>query len=120
VLERSAGAGSKERAPWHVRNACGLAAAGLGFIALVAAFVMQFGGKRDIDQLPDMRVTIPLFTLVLAAAVAALFVRRETTRALPVAGLGMAGAALALGWVIVACAVAIAAIIVIAIISKFT
>lgn len=118
MLQKSAGTNSSDRAPWHVRNMYGLGAVAAGIAALIAAFVMQFGGDRALDQLPDMRITVPLLLVAIGTGVTS-FVRREPHRYLSVAGMGMAGAAVALGWVIVACAVALASIIVIAIIAKF-
>ncbi len=105
---------------WYLRNLCGYVAVALGFASLIAAFTMQFGGTHGFDpaHLPDVRVTIPLLVLAVGAGAGAL-VRREPLRPLPIAGVGMAGAAMLLGWVVVACAVALVSIVVIAVIAKF-
>lgn len=121
MLERSAGTPSSPRPPWYARHACGAGALAVGLVALTAAFMMQFGGDREIDEIPDLRVTAPLLLCALGLAIAA-WVRRESAAArnMGVVGVGMAGAALALGWVVVAALVAAAALLVIALIAKFT
>lgn len=116
VLERAT---PPKRVPWYQANAFGLGALGVGFASLIAAFVMQFGGEREITEVPDMRITIPLLIMAVGVGVTAL-VRREPWRAMAIAGMGMAGAALALGWMIVAAAVALGAVVAILIIAKFT
>jgi fructose-specific phosphotransferase system IIC component len=109
----------QQAAPWYQRNPAGIAAVVVGFVSLIAAFAMQFGGhKFDPTHLPDVRVTIPLLA-VAAIAGAASFVRKEPLRPLPIAGVGMAAAALALGWIIVASAVAVVSLLVIVLIAKF-
>lgn len=116
MLQRSAGSG---RPPWIVRHACGLGAVAVGFAALIAAFVMQFGGGREITTVPNPWITVPLF-LATAGVAAGAFVRREPLKALPIAGAAMAASALVLGWLVLVAAVALVAAIAILIISKLS
>jgi hypothetical protein len=89
-----------------------------GLASLVAAAFMQFGGQREITQPPDAWVTVPLLALaVIAAGVA--FARHEPHRALAIGGVGLAAAAVALGWVLVAAAVGAGAVLACIIIAKF-
>jgi len=89
-----------------------------GAASLLAALIMQFGGQRQITEPPDARVTIPLLVLA-ALATGVAFYRREPHRPLAILGIGMATAALALGWVIVAIAVAAGTLLACVIIAKF-
>lgn len=104
--------------PFHKRHAANLVAVAAGSLSLVAAFLMQFTGHRAVTDLPNPWVTVPLL-IVAALAVAFAFLRREPHRAPAVLGLGMAAVAVALGWVVVASAVAAGALIICLIIAKF-
>lgn len=95
-----------------------MVAAIAGLASLVAAVFMQFGGHREITQPPDPRVTVPLLVLAIAG-VAVAFVRKEPHRALAYGGIGMAAAAVALGWVVVAAAVGAGAVLCCIVIAKF-
>ena len=118
MLERAASPPTRSLEPFHRRHQGGLVAVGAGLISLVAAFIMQFGGSRNVTEIPNPWVTGPLL-LVALGGVGWAFFRREPHRFLPVAGLGMAGAAVALGWVVVACAVAAGAALLCLLIAKF-
>jgi uncharacterized membrane protein YccC len=79
--------------PWLARHAAGVAALGLGILAFVVVAVSQ-------DQLwstPDPKISVPAFGVTAAAAVVSL-ARRERAYSLVLAALGLAGAALVLGW----------------------
>jgi hypothetical protein len=89
-----------------------------GAASLAAASVMQFGGHRLITEPPNPWVTVPLLVVALVG-VAVAFTRREPHRPLAIIGVGMAAAAVALGWVLVAAAVGAGAVIACAIIAKF-
>jgi hypothetical protein len=116
VLERAAGTPSSE--PWYRTHVGGLVAAVAGVASIIAAGFMQFGGHREITQPPDARVTVPLLVLAIVG-VAVAFVRKEPHRALAFSGIGLAAAAVALGWVLVAAAVGAGAVLCCIVIAKF-
>ncbi len=91
----------------------------VGAASLIAAMFMQFGGARELTEPPEPWVTVPLLALAALGAGAA-FARREPHRAVSIVGVGMAVAAVALGWVIVAAAVGAGAVLACLIIAKFT
>jgi hypothetical protein len=116
VLERAAGTPSSQ--PWYRTHVGGLVAALAGLASIVAAVFMQFGGHREITQPPDPRVTVPLLALAIVGVAVAL-VRKEPHRVLAFSGIGMAAAAVALGWVLVAAAVGAGAVLACIVIAKF-
>lgn len=80
-------------ADWLGTHAAGAASLALGIAAFIVVAVTQ-------DQLwstPDPRISVPAFALTAAAAGISL-ARRERAYPLWLAGLGLAGAALVLGW----------------------
>lgn len=111
ALQREAGEPATA-GEWVRKHAAGLAAAGLGLIAIAVASIGYFATGNEIATMPDVRMTGPLLAVTAAAAVASL-VRREGTYALPVCGLALAGAAMVLGWVIVVGIIVLAAALVI-------
>jgi len=96
----------------------GLVAGVAGFASLIAAMFMQFGGQRQITEPPNAWVTVPLLAAAMLGAGWAFF-RREPHRPLAIIGVGMAAAAVALGWVLVAAAVGAGAVLACIIIAKF-
>jgi hypothetical protein len=118
VLERSAGTPSNDRLAFPRAHAGGLIAIVAGAASLIAALIMQFGGQRQITEPPNAWVTVPLLVLAALGAGVAFF-RREPHRPMAIVGVGMATAALALGWVIVAAAVAAGTVLACVIIAKF-
>lgn len=98
TLQREAGTPPSES--WVRAHLAGLIAFTVGLIALAVAAWLQFAGDREITDVPDPRVTIPLMAAALVAAGVSL-VRRERAYALPVFGASMGVAAIAIGWVIV-------------------
>ena len=81
------------RRAWLVRRPAGALAAVLGALAFVVAAVAQ----RELWSVPDWQVTAPgLAATAIAAAVS--IARREHAYPLWLAGLGLAAAALVLGW----------------------
>lgn len=88
---------------WLVRHALGLAAVVVGAVSFMIAAIRQ----DELWSTPDHRVTIPLFVLALVLGVIS-FVRQEPSRLLPLAGVALAGVAVALGWVIVVGAILVA------------
>ena len=75
------------------RHAFGLAALGLGILAFVVVAVSQ----DALWSAPDPRISVPAFA-VTAIAAGISVARRERAYSLCLAGLGLAGAALVLGW----------------------
>jgi hypothetical protein len=114
VLERSAAPG---RRPWFLAHAASILSLSVGFAALIAGYWLQFHDRRDITQIPDLRVMLPLFGVTAAAGILAL-VRREPRPALPVMAIAFASAALVLGWFLLVLAVAAATVVVLLIVLK--
>jgi hypothetical protein len=81
--------------PWLVAHGAGAAALALGVIAFVVVMVAQDAPWST----PDWRLSVPGFVLTAAAAGMAL-ARRERSMPLWLSGLGLATAALVLGWVL--------------------
>ncbi len=81
------------RVEWLRGHAAGVAALGLGLVAFALAAMTQHGAWSS----PDWRISVPGFVVTLAASVASL-VRREKAWLLWPIGLGLAAAALVLGW----------------------
>jgi hypothetical protein len=90
-------------ADWLARHAAGVASLALGIVAFVVVAVTQ-------DQLwstPDPRISVPAFALTAAAAAISL-ARRERAYPLWLGGIGLAGAALVLGWFVMLAIVVVA------------
>ena len=81
------------RGAWVRAHAAGVAALGLGLVAFTVAAMTQHG----VWSSPDWRVSVPGCVVTLAASVASL-VRREKAWVLWPLGLGLAAAAIVLGW----------------------
>ena len=80
-------------ASWLAQSpACAVTLA-LGLIAFVVVAISQ----HELWSTPDWRISVPGFVATAAAASTAI-VRRERAYALWLLGLGLAGAALVLGW----------------------
>jgi hypothetical protein len=89
----------------------------VGFAALVIAAVMVLRAGTLFENIPDLRITVPLW-IATAVSGAVSLMRRERNPALVVAGVAMASAALALGWVLVLAAVAAGALLIIYVMSE--
>jgi len=103
-----AGAGARRR--WIRAHAAGLVALMVGLSSFVAGAI----GQPRLMAAPDWHVTVPcLIAAALATAVS--LVRRESSIALPLVGLGLAAVAAVLGWFLVVAIIvaATAAVIVI-------
>lgn len=84
-------------------------------MSIAVALVLRTG--RMFGQVPDWRLVVPLWAgAAVAAAVSG--VRREGNYGLAVAGLILASAALALGWVLVLAAVAAVTLVIIYVMSE--
>jgi len=80
---------------WLIKHAAGVASLVLGALAFIVVAISQ-------DQMwaqPDWRISVPAFVLTAVAAIAAI-VRKEHSSTYWLLGLGLAGAALVLGWVL--------------------
>ncbi|MEZ4361163.1 MAG: hypothetical protein R3B48_13340 [Kofleriaceae bacterium] len=84
-------------------RAAGLAALTLGAVGFIVVTVSQ----RSVWAQPDWRLTTPFFVASLAAAAVAL-ARKEPSYALPLLGVGLAAAAMVLGWFLLVAAVVVA------------
>jgi len=80
---------------WLQQHAAGVLALALGALAFIVVAVSQ----TQMWETPDWRISVPGFVLTGATAVAAI-VRKEHSSTLWLLGLGLAGAALVLGWVL--------------------
>ncbi len=80
------------------------AALGLGLLGFIVAAIVQ----DHVFAAANLEVALPAFGLTLAAAIGSL-VRQERAPALWLAGLGLAAAALVLGWFLIAAVVVAAA-----------
>ncbi len=95
----------------------GLACLALGLVSFAFAASVVIRHQSLFEVVPDWRVTVPLWTAaVIAATVSRL--RHEGALALSVAGLALASAAMALGWVLVLAMVASVAHVVIYVMSE--
>ncbi len=84
-------------------------------VAIAAVLVLRHHSL--LEEMPDWRVTVPLWVgTVVAAAVSG--VRREGTYGLAVAGVALASAALALGWVLALAIVAAVTLVIIYVMSE--
>lgn len=96
---------------WARAHAAGLATLALGLLTFVLVAVLQ---RDHLWQTPDLRLALPLLGATVAGAVASLL-RRERLPALPLAGVGLAAAAMVLGYVVVLGAVVLVTTLVIVI-----
>lgn len=87
-----------------VAHAAGLVAMTVGAVAFIVVVIRQ----KELWSQPDVRLTVPLFVATLVPA-AISFVRKEGSYALPLLGLGLAGASIVMGWFFATLAVAVVA-----------
>lgn len=99
-----------EAGVWLQRHVAGIVALVLG----LATFLVVAISQQPIFSTPDPRISIPGFTATLIAALFS-WGRREHARAYWLAGLGLAAAALVLGWFLMLAIVVGATAVVIAI-----
>lgn len=102
---------------WWLRHAAGVTCFGLGVVSIAIAAVLQMRQDALFERIPDPRLTVPLWVAAAIACTASIL-RREGNYGLVVAGVALASAALALGWVLVLAAVAAAALIAIYVLSE--
>ena len=96
-MELKAEAKASPRRPtleqWLASHAGGMVALLLGVISFVVVALVI----ADIKDIPDWRITVPFFVATVAAGTVS-FARREGTVAIPLLGIGLAAAAMVLGW----------------------
>ena len=97
---------------WAARHLAGLLCISLGIISVAVAAVLVLRRNALFSEVPDWRVTVPIWVAAAAAAVVSA-VRRERTYGLAVGGVALASAALALGWVLLLAIVAAVTLVVI-------
>ena len=97
---------------WFQRQPAAVLCLGFGALAIVAASILVMAGEGLFEQLPDLRVVLPLW-IACAACGAASVVRREKSYALVLSGVSLASASLLLGWVLALVAVAAIALVII-------
>jgi hypothetical protein len=95
-----------------MRHLAGICCVALGMVSVAIAAVLVIRRDALFDEVPDWRVTVPLWAAAATAAVVSA-VRREGSYGLAVLGVALASAAFALGWVLVLAAVATVTLIVI-------
>lgn len=83
-----------------------------GGIAVIVAAIFVMQGQGLFEELPDLRVMLPLW-IVSALAGAASVLRKERSYGLVLAGVALASASLLLGWVLALVAVAAVALVII-------
>ena len=82
------------RHEWKATHAAGIVTLVLGVVTLIVTLIAQ----HQLWSTPDWRITVPGFALTLVAALLAI-VRKEKSSTYWLLGLGLAGSALVLGWV---------------------
>ncbi len=97
---------------WLRAHAAGLAALVCGAVGFIVVTVRQ----GELWSQPDWRITVPIFVATLVPTAVA-FVRKEPSHALPLLGLGLAAAAMVLGWFFVTAAVVVGTGLVILVLS---
>jgi hypothetical protein len=94
--------------PWalsHVAGLVGLAIGAIGFLVVALS-------QDRMWATPDWRIAVPFLAGAVVAAVASI-ARREGFYALPLVGVGLAAAALVLGWFVITAIVVGATVVVI-------
>lgn len=102
---------------WHTSHLAGLVCVALGIVSIAVAAILVLRNDALFSEAPDWRVTVPLWTAAAAAAVVSR-VRREGSYGFAVAGVALASAALALGWVLLLAIVATVTLLIIYIMSE--
>ena len=100
-LERAAGIDSK---PWLLGHVAGLVCMVLGSISLIWAGILTMQANALFAQVPAPWLTVPLLVGAIASGAVSVL-RKEGAWGLAVAGIAMAAAALALGWILILLAV---------------
>jgi hypothetical protein len=107
-LERAARPHPGPGGPWVVGHLAGLVALALG----VVGFLVTVLAQDTVWASPDWRIPAPFLGAALIAATVSI-VRREGMWAIPLIGVGLAAAALVLGWFVITAIVVAATVVVI-------
>jgi hypothetical protein len=99
-------------ANFFVQHAVGLGTLVLGAVAFVVTTLTQ----DALWTLPDWRLTVPFFVATLVGMIVS-FARKEGMPILPLAGLGLAGVTVVLGWFFVMAAIIVVTAIIILVMS---
>lgn len=97
-LERQATVPRSES--WTRRYLFGVVCIVIGVIAVGVTAWVHFGGDGAVTDTPDVRVTVPMLILAMAAGIGSV-VRRERKLVLPILGVGLAAGATIIGWTLV-------------------
>ena len=97
---------------WFKDQPAAVVCLALGAIAIAVATIFVMQGQGLFEELPDLRVMLPLW-LLCAAAGGASVLRKERSYALVLSGVALASASLLLGWVLALVAVAAVALVII-------
>lgn len=79
---------------WRATHAAGIVTLVLGALSLIVTLIAQ----NQLWSTPDWRITVPGFVVTAIAATLAI-IRKEKSSVYWLLGLGLAGSALVLGWV---------------------
>jgi len=79
---------------WLARRPAALASAALGLVAFIVVAISQ----TQLWSTPDWRISVPGFVITAAAACVSIARRERGAYPLWLLGIGLAGAALVLGW----------------------
>ncbi|HWO23256.1 MAG TPA: hypothetical protein VNO30_31155 [Kofleriaceae bacterium] len=93
-LERPAHLVPAAAEPWHRARKAGALALGLGALSFVIAAVVH----GELSSMPDLWLTVPGFAATAIASAASVARREPRAVFLWALGLGLAGAAIVLGW----------------------
>ena len=94
--------------PWALQHLAGLIALGIGLIGFLVVALSQ----KQLWSNPDWRIALPFLVASVIAASASI-ARREGMWVLPAVGVGLAAAALVLGWFVIMGAVILGTVVVI-------
>ncbi|MEO6773441.1 MAG: hypothetical protein ABI467_10540 [Kofleriaceae bacterium] len=94
-MERPDHLDGRSRDAWLAAHLAGVIALALGVLAFIVVAISQ----DPMWSTPDWRISVPAFAVTAVAALVAL-ARKERSATYWLLGLGLAGAALVLGWVL--------------------
>lgn len=111
-IEPVASTGPVPMGPWLAAHAIGLATLVLGVVGFLVTSLTQ----EKFWATPSWKLTVPFVVLTVVGAVLSI-ARRERTLALPLLGVGLAAAAMVLGWFLIMGIVIVATALVILVLS---
>ncbi len=111
-IEPATAAGPTPLGPWLAAHAFGLSTLVLGLVGFFVTSLTQ----EKFWATPSWKLTVPFMVLTVVGTVLTI-VRRERTIALPLLGVGLAAAAMVLGWFLIMGIVIVATALVILVLS---